>query len=128
MIKEISSLEALNFLRRYFPNYNLSNDPYEKVFGFTDSLDLIGVINVSIIYERVEINYIAVLDEYRRKGIGSKLLNYICDMEIESVSLEVKSTNKEAIDFYLANSFDIAAVREKYYNGIDGYLMVKEVR
>ena len=54
---------------------------------------------------RAELNYIVTDEQYRRKGIGQKLLDYaIEDLKnnmVENFSLEVNVNNKVAIKFYL---------------------------
>lgn len=126
MIKEVNPKDVLNFIIKYFPNYKISLDPFEKVYAYFDG-DIIGFISFSSIYERCEINYIAVRDDYRRKGIAQKLLDFCLNNNFESVSLEVRADNSAAINFYLKNGFEKVSIREKYYGNVDGYLMVKKV-
>jgi len=63
-------------------------------------------------------------------GIASKLmLHMIEDGEknnIKNVTLEVNVNNKEAIALYKKYGFVICATRQGYYNGEDGYLMIRE--
>lgn len=128
MIKEVKFSDILEFILRFFPNYKVSLDPYEKVYAYFDD-DIIGFISSSIIYERCEINYIAVEENYRRRGIAQKLLEFvISNNQFNSISLEVRADNKAAINFYLKNGFEKVSVREKYYGDVDGYLMVKKVK
>ena len=128
MIKEVKSSDILEFILRFFPNYKVSFDPYEKVYAYFDD-DIIGFISSSIIYERCEINYIAVKENYRRRGIAQKLLEFvISNNQFNSISLEVRADNKAAINFYFKNGFEKVSVREKYYGDVDGYLMVKKVK
>ena len=127
MIRDVKSSDILDFILKFFPNYKVSLDPYEKVYAYFDD-DIIGFISSSIIYERCEINYIAVEDNYRRRGIAQKLLEFvISNNQFDSISLEVRADNKEAINFYLKNGFEKVSIREKYYGNVDGYLMVKKV-
>lgn len=127
MIRDVKSSDILDFILKFFPNYKVSLDPYEKVYAYFDD-DIIGFISFSIIYERCEINYIAVEDNYRRSGIAQKLLEFvISNNQFDSISLEVRADNKEAINFYLKNGFEKVSIREKYYGNVDGYLMVKKV-
>lgn len=129
MIKEVNGEEILKFAENYFFDFKLLNDPFEKFYGYYNDSVLIGFISFSIIYERCEINYIAVDEKYRRKGIGSKLLKKVCLLnDFRNISLEVRSDNDTAINFYLKNGFKNIAVRKKYYGNVDGYLMVKEMR
>ena len=126
MIKEITNNEILEFAKKYFPDYKESSNPYEKIYGYYDK-EILGFISISIIYERCEINYIAVKEEYRRKGIAQKLFDYI-NHNFQNISLEVRKDNEKAINFYKKNGFKIVATRKNYYGNIDGYLMVKEMR
>lgn len=127
MIKETNSKEILNFIIKYFPNYKISSDPFEKVYAYFDG-DIIGFISFSSIYERCEINYIAVREDYRRKGIAQRLLDYCFNNnDFESISLEVRADNLAAINFYLKNGFEKVSTRDKYYGNVDAVMMVKKV-
>lgn len=126
MIKEINF--DLQFFRKFFPNIVESKDPYEKIYGYFLDDKLVGFLSVSIIYDRAEINYIAVLKEYRRKGIAQKLFDFFLSSgNISNVSLEVRSDNESAIKFYLKNGFKKVSIRKNYYKDVDGILMVLEV-
>lgn len=128
MIEEITDRNLIEkFFEIFFPQYKSQNNPFEHFFGYFDNDILIGLISVSKIYERVEVNYIAVENKCRNKGIGKKLLDY-GTKGFKNISLEVSTENSGAIKFYLKNGFVKKAVRKKYYGNYDGYLMVKEVR
>lgn len=73
---------------------------------------------------------ICVDQEYRRKGVGSGLLNEYLEImkkqRFKTVTLLVEVTNQEAIDFYLHRDFEIKKkLPHIYKNGSDGYLMEK---
>ena len=128
MIEEVSDVNTiLSFIRMYFPSFVLQDNPFEKYLCYKLNGKIIGFISYSIIYERAELNYIAVDEPFRRQGIAQKLLNFVlADLKnnmVENFSLEVSISNNEAINFYLKNGFKIKAVRNNYYNGIDAYLM-----
>lgn len=133
MIEKVNDINlVLPFIKEYFPNYTVENSPYEKFFCYKEGDNIIGFISYSVIYERAELNYIVTDEQYRRKGIGQKLLDYaIEDLKnnmVENFSLEVNVNNKVAIKFYLKNKFEIKATRHNYYADGDAYLMVREVR
>ena len=133
MIEKVNDINlVLPFIKKYFPNYIVENSPYEKFFCYKEGDNIIGFISYSVIYERAELNYIVTDEQYRRKGIGQKLLDYaIEDLKnnmVENFSLEVNVNNKVAIKFYLKNKFEIKATRHNYYADGDAYLMVREVR
>lgn len=132
MINKVNSNDIISFIKMFFPQYKLDNNPYESNYVYKIGDKIVGFISYSIIYERAELNYIAVLKEYRNQGIAQKLFNYCLDdlknNMVDNISLEVNVNNKKAISFYLKNSFEIVSTRKKYYNNEDGYLMVKKVR
>lgn len=125
---EIPKIKLL--IEQHF-GHTVENDPFVHYLKY-EGKELQGFLSYSLIYERIEINYIWVDSLYRRKGIGESLLHYLekisKDKNIENISLEVRCSNESAISFYLKNGFHIAAKRDKYYENEDGYLMVKEVR
>ncbi len=128
MIREVDDFKLIySFFKKFFPQYKNSYDPFECFYGYFESDKLIGLISVSKIYEREEINYIAVDSDFQKKGIGKSLLAYATN-GFEVISLEVACDNNSAIEFYLRNGFEICSVRKNYYETTSGYLMVKEVR
>ena len=133
MIEKVNDLDlVLPFIRKYFLNFRYDSNPYERMFCYKKNNKIIGFISYSIIYERAELNYIVVDEEYRRKGIAQKLLDFVlADLKnnmVENFSLEVNVNNKDAIKFYLKNGFEIKTVRSNYYEDGDAYLMVLEVK
>lgn len=131
MIQEKTNLDDISpILKEYFHGYQISNDPFEKVAVYIDN-SIIGIISYSIIYERGEINYIITLPNHRNQGIGTKLLEYavndIKNNKCTIISLEVESTNINAINLYSKYGFQKKGVRPNYYEGKDAYLMVKEI-
>jgi ribosomal-protein-alanine N-acetyltransferase len=73
---------------------------------------------------------IAVKKEWRRRGIGRKLIEKLLENfkkeGAKIVFLHVREENKEAINFYRALGFKIIELVENYYsNGENAYLMEK---
>lgn len=133
MIEKVNDINiVLSFVKKHFPQYNLEKSPYEKILCYKEMDNIIGFISYSLIYERAELNYIVVDEQYRRKGIAQALMDYaINDLKnnmVENFSLEVNVNNNIAIEFYLKNKFEIKAIRHNYYADGDAYLMVRKVR
>ena len=106
------------------------DSPFCKEVIYLEKDEVIGYLSYSIMYEKAEINNIYVLGQYRSQGIGSKLLDYLvkkCKI-CENITLEVRKDNINAIYLYKKYGFKEVAIREKYYNGIDGILMMLEVK
>jgi ribosomal-protein-alanine N-acetyltransferase len=88
----------------------------------------VAFVIFDVIYERCEIIDIYTKEEYRRKNIAFNLINEIIkDFNIRNITLEVNINNKNAIKLYEKVGFKVASVRKGYYNGIDAFLMIKEV-
>lgn len=101
---------------------------YEQNFVAEYNGIIVGLLNYSLIYERIELNYIWVKKEYRRKKIATDLLNIMLEKDnIENITLEVNENNQSAIELYKKLGFVIISKRENYYNGQDAYLMMREM-
>ena len=87
-----------------------------------------GFISYSIIYDRIELNHIAVLEEYRNKHIATKLMDYMFknNLYINSYSLEVNVNNIAAINLYKKYGFKQEAIRKNYYVNEDALLMIRK--
>lgn len=132
MIEKVNNIdEILPLIKNYFPQYSF-NKTYEKVINYRIGDERVAFISYSIIYERAELNYIAVITKYRRRGIAQKLFEYLVDdlknNMVKNLSLEVNVNNESAVRFYLKNGFKIESIRKKYYGNDDAYLMVLEVK
>lgn len=131
MIRELklSELNEVNLLLETF-NYKITEDtfsnPFFKCLVYFDDV-IKGVVVYDFLYDRVEIEYICVDNQYKKLGIGTKLLKEIEKLNIKNITLEVKESNEIAINFYKKNDFKIVAIREKYYGNENGYLMIKEL-
>ena len=104
----------------------------KKSYVYVENNHIIAFISYKVLYERAELDYIFVEKEARRKGIASRLLeNMISDCKnnkVETIDLEVSSLNESALNLYQKFDFKVIGKREKYYNGIDALLMIKEVK
>ena len=128
-----SDIEILsNYYKKIFnvsKNFNeIAN--YIKIYEHNNQI--IGFIDYSILYERAELNYIYISDDYKKMGYATLLMKYMLDdlksNNVSSITLEVNVNNNSALKLYQKMGFDIINKREKYYNGEDGYLMYKEVK
>lgn len=105
---------------------NIDN-PFLKNYVYLIDDNPVGLISYSLIYDRIELEYIWVLNDYRKNGIGSKLMNKMFEEKVCNITLEVRKSNDSAISLYKKNGFKIASVREMYYGSEDAYLMIREM-
>lgn len=94
--------------------------------------EIIGFAGIIISPVNAEITNIVVRKDFRRKGVGSNLLNKLIEMSKENgkdeISLEVNEKNECAIDLYEKNNFEILGRRKKYYkNQDDAIIMTKKI-
>ncbi len=90
-----------------------------------------GYLEFSLIYDRIEIDNLMVMSEYRGNGIGTKLMAYLValaiDLRVVNITLEVRMSNEIAINLYKKFGFREVAIRRYYYGDEDGILMEKQV-
>ena len=108
-----------------------SKNPFIRRFEyFIDDLS-VGYLEYSLIYDRMEIDNIMVLDEYRGRGVGTKLMAHLVslaiDYRVDNITLEVRVSNEIARNLYKKFGFREVALRKYYYGDEDGILMEKNV-
>lgn len=129
-------LELENSFPQLFNDKRIEEDfklnPFTKYLVYKlDNKIIVGVLNYTLIYDRIEIVNINVLEEYRRQKIAStlmeKLIENASNSGIINITLEVNINNTSAINLYEKYGFKKRAIRKGYYNGIDALLMEKEL-
>ena len=124
-ISELDSKMFSDSLGFNFIKNDLENNDLAHYFVYEIDNKIIGYINCWV-SDNTEILNFCVLDEYQNQGIGSKLYYAVEKVSKGIISLEVRETNLNAINFYLNKGFHKVAVRKNYYsNGDDAILMVK---
>lgn len=136
---EIKSLTENDFeaFQKLFYEYKHQKIDLEYVFNHvfnyaylaSKNNQLVGFIIFAVIYDRCELIDLYVAPAFREQGLASELIETMLKQttDCQNISLEVRKDNNSAIRLYTKYGFKTVATREKYYKGIDGYLMVKEV-
>ncbi len=107
-----------------FSVYVLAEDENGEVVGFG---------GMQSIFEEAHIMNIAVLKEFRRRGIAEKMLSLMKTeakaRKAEKMFLEVRAGNTPAKELYRKHGFNEIAVRKGYYsdNGEDALIMEAEI-
>lgn len=127
MIKEINKdnvdlIDDILILKKDFLS-SLNANPFAKFVVYIENGKVVGYIYYSDIYDRIEINQIEVLNDYRRKGYALKLMNYLLELN-KPISLEVRCDNIAALSLYEKVGFKKVSERRGYYDGVDAFLMV----
>lgn len=113
-----------NFKDLYNLKALLSND-YNFIFGYYKDGALSAFLHISKSFEVIDIVNIVVAKKHEREGIASSLLNYAFKYfkDVDKFILEVNVNNLSAVNLYKKNGFTIISKREKYYDGVDAYIM-----
>ncbi len=133
MIQVVSSSEIEYIKTIIYKDFGsvVENDPFVHYLKYEDNC-LKGILSYSLIYDRIELNYILVDAAYRNQGIGTALLlsleQIAEEKRVRNISLEVECNNTPAISLYQKLGYQVVAKRDKYYQGNDGSLMVKVVK
>lgn len=124
LLERVETATGLSFWGR--ENYARFLRDFPEYFGtkamvFADSArgQFAGFLLARSIFENLEILKVGVWPEFHRRGIGTLLMKaaYAEGMRrgCERCFLEVRKSNRGAIDFYLAHKFALAGVRRNYY-------------
>lgn len=109
-----------NFFYETFQRGFIVAEINHKIIGF--------IVGIKTEKQSARILMLAVLENYRRTKIGTKLLNKLIhefiNLNIKNIQLEVKTENQEAIDFYKKNGFRIIQTIQNFYqDGKEAHIM-----
>ena len=114
-------------IKEFDIQYLKKENPFLKNYVYIENNEPIGLISYSLIYDRIELEYIWTSFEHRKKGIASKLMDKMIEENINNITLEVRTTNENAIKLYKKYNFKIVSTRNNYYGNEDAYLMIREM-
>ena len=109
--------------------YDMKENRFAKYIVAECDGEIAGYIGFWIIAGECNINNVAVLPSYRRKHVGSMIIDNIiksCEKEgITRFTLEVRKSNDPAIGLYTKYGFKPEGIRKAYYedNGEDAIIM-----
>lgn len=115
--------------------YEFEENPVNKIIVAEHNGRVVGFIDYLITFNSATIMQIAVTKEFRNKGIATQLLkemenSFPSEIEdlVETVTLEVRVSNKPATELYLKNGYQIVVVKSHYYkDGENAIYMVKRL-
>ena len=103
-----------------------------KVYGLSITNLLIGICVLQVVLDEAQIDYFAINSNFRNKGFGSHLMNYlikVCEkIKVNKLYLEVSQSNVTAERFYSRFDFFTVGIRRNYYkDGTDALLKEKKL-
>ncbi len=134
-VNKISSILASEF-DDFWSERLLKNEienPNSKCIMAKNDDEIVGFACIWKAVDDIHITNIVVKKSYRKQGIGSLLLQELIKLSktknINSITLEVKSSNLPAQKLYSKYDFKVMGIRKKYYNGIeDAIIMTKDLK
>lgn len=106
--------------------YELNENPVNKMFVAIDGDYIVGFIDFMITFNSSTLTQLAVTSSYRRKGIATQLLNKMVesfpkdiDDKVETITLEVRKSNIEALKLYKSFGFISVTIKPKYYKNLE---------
>jgi len=98
---------------------SISNEKYVFI-GFIENEMLVGYGSIFIVSDEAYVNNIAVLKDFRNKGIAKTIVNELIDIcklkNCEFITLEVRESNFPAISLYEKQGFEKITIRKNYYS------------
>ena len=101
-----------------------------NIFVAREQTQLVGYILIFFYKKSLRIYSLAVDERFRGRNIGVALMQYVKDLanaaDKRSLTLEVKTSNRNAIRLYEKFGFKILKTLKEYYPNEDGYKMGME--
>lgn len=118
--------------REAFPDFQQSsikslkngiNSPFQEsiiIESTTDTHQALGSLVLFKYKNTLRIYSIAIISEYRNKGIGGELIKYVKDLALKNyfhhITLEVRAKDERVIKWYQAKGFSISDRIKNYYH------------
>lgn len=104
------------------------NNIFSKYFSLLYDDKLIGFLSIWIIIDEITITNIAIDINYRGNGFSKYLLNHLINsFKNFNIFLEVRESNKIAINLYKNFKFEEVCKRTNYYkNPIENAIIMKK--
>ncbi len=109
-----------------------SKNTYYLVAIDNNTNNIVGYIGCELLVDHADITAVATHKDYLKQGIASTLLNtlekHLKEKQIESIFLEVRTSNIPAISLYTKLNFSKISTRAKYYDNLeDANIMKKDL-
>ena len=139
---DITHLEQIEAIEKTLEHRNLSYDSIKKDLENENTYyliaidnttnNIVGYIGCELLVDHADITAVATDKDYLKQGIASTLLNTLekelQEKQIESIFLEVRTSNIPAINLYTKLNYNKISTRAKYYDNLeDANIMKKDL-
>jgi len=121
------------WLREHFL-YELQSSRVSNTVVIERKGRIAGYAGLWLLHPEIHITNVTVSMEYREQGLGTKLMEYVMNLALESnvklVTLEVRHNNDAALALYRKFGFEIRGIRKNYYAAekADALIMSRTMR
>lgn len=132
-LDEVYELEQKCFPDDPWGRLSFENELENSLSVFLVAIDeekqkVVAYGGVWLVYDIGEITNIAVHPDYRREGIGKRILSLLIDVckekDMSGITLEVRESNTAAKQLYQNEGFVCCGLRKKYYQGIEDAIIM----
>lgn len=97
-----------------------------EIYIAVDNGRTAGYANIYTVLDEMDIVRVAVLPEFRRRGVATEILNTVLAEKQGTVYLDVRESNHPAISLYKSLGFVDTGVRKNYYtNPTENAILMK---
>ena len=113
-INELENQLNLNKTKFIFFNQTLSNENIRFIKLVLEN-KIIGFLQFSLNKSDCDIISIGVIQKFQKMGYGKLLIEYLKNLNLKNIFVEVSTNNKNAIMFYYRLNFVKIGLRKNYY-------------
>ena len=126
--KELNEIEKECFSAPWSEE-SFKNAENTRFYLYFEDQKVVGYVGIYSVLDEGYITNIAVLKDYRKKGIATKLLKELTKKEnnLSFISLEVRASNIAAISLYEKFEFKQEGIRKAFYSNPkeDGLILTR---
>lgn len=132
-VPEVHQLEVSCFTDPWDINsyYGEASNPTAHYFVARNSGKVMGFCGMWVVADEAHIVTMAVNADYRRRGLGRRLLQFLLDhalqLQVAIITLEVRVGNIAARQLYQQAGFSIVGTRRNYYPDNNEDALVMEI-
>lgn len=126
-LDQIAHIEQVCFHEPWSLDMLISS--FESGCNYVVARDGDKIIAYGGLYNTGDITNIAVLPEYRRRGLGEDIVHALIDIarekDMDGIFLEVRESNTNAIKLYEKCGFERISIRKRYYKDGENALIYR---
>jgi len=131
-LDEIIKIEEAIYKDKWTKEAYLQDLTNDIAFNYVLEHDgvIIGYYGFWIMFDNIDITKVSIRKELQGKGLSNILMEdmftRISNLDVETITLEVRVSNEKAINLYSKYGFKKISVRKKYYEGNEDAIIMQK--